>query len=83
MPQAPRTQAPRRRVSAAAAGWLLLAPPFVLMGLRSWLDAQQVHQTAQTGFALTAVSARGTQTVDTFSLSGITAATNAAKSNCQ
>lgn len=32
---------------------------------------------------LTAVSARGTQTVDTFSLSGITAATNAAKSNCQ
>ena len=57
MPQAPRTQAPRRRVSAAAAGWLLLAPPFVLMGLRSWLDAQQVHQTAQTGFALTAVSA--------------------------
>ena len=32
---------------------------------------------------LTAVSARGTQTVDTFSLSGITAATNAAKSKCQ
>ncbi|TKW66813.1 MAG: hypothetical protein DI616_10020 [Paracoccus denitrificans] len=32
---------------------------------------------------LTAVSSRGTQTVDTFSLSGITAATNAAKSNCQ
>ncbi|MEZ5726101.1 MAG: invasion associated locus B family protein [Paracoccaceae bacterium] len=32
---------------------------------------------------LTAMSSRGTKTVDTFSLSGITAATNAAKSNCQ
>ncbi|MDO5641395.1 MAG: invasion associated locus B family protein [Paracoccus sp. (in: a-proteobacteria)] len=32
---------------------------------------------------LTAVSSRGTQTVDTFSLSGITAATNAARQNCQ
>ncbi|WBU59973.1 invasion associated locus B family protein [Paracoccus albus] len=32
---------------------------------------------------LTAMSSRGTQTVDTFSLSGVTAATNAARSNCQ
>ena len=32
---------------------------------------------------LTAVSSRGTKTVDTFSLSGITAATNKAKSSCQ
>ena len=32
---------------------------------------------------LTAMSSRGTQTEDTFSLSGITAATNAARSNCQ
>ncbi|MFV0291850.1 MAG: invasion associated locus B family protein [Paracoccus sp. (in: a-proteobacteria)] len=33
--------------------------------------------------SLTAMSSRGTRTVDTFSLSGITAATNAAKSRCQ
>ena len=32
---------------------------------------------------VTGVSSRGTQTVDTFSLSGITAATNAAKAQCQ
>ncbi|MDO5604892.1 MAG: invasion associated locus B family protein [Paracoccus sp. (in: a-proteobacteria)] len=32
---------------------------------------------------VTGVSSRGTQTVDTFSLSGITAATNAARAQCQ
>ncbi|WBU52956.1 invasion associated locus B family protein [Paracoccus sp. SCSIO 75233] len=32
---------------------------------------------------ITGMSSRGTQTVDTFSLSGITAATNAAKAECQ
>nr|WP_225972937.1 invasion associated locus B family protein [Paracoccus jeotgali] len=38
---------------------------------------------AGSSVTLTAVSSRGTQTVDTFSLSGITAATNAAKARCQ
>ncbi len=32
---------------------------------------------------LSAMSSRGTRTVDTFSLSGVTAATNAAKAKCQ
>lgn len=38
---------------------------------------------AGSSVTLTAMSSRGTKTADTFSLSGITAATNAAKAKCQ
>lgn len=38
---------------------------------------------AGSGVTLSAMSSRGTKTVDTFSLSGITAATNKAKASCQ